>query len=175
LLERNDRLRSAALRAIVADPGRFALRAFERVGQTLGPNPGSEILYAYRDRLSAEGLIAIHAAQAFLLWGVAAAGLVLAWPADPRLRLAAIYVALYIGLVAAAVALPRYRLPILPFACLLFAHALVSWKGASPRRRLFAGIVVLALAANALYVGTRERAKLSERVEVWKSETPPSP
>jgi hypothetical protein len=161
-----------ALGYILRNPHTFAARCLYRLSQLLGPNPGRETIYAFRDRIDLRPLAGIHIAEAICLWSIALGGLALRVRRNRVYLFCALYAAAYVAAVTAVVAAPRYRLPALPFVCVLLAgglQGLIDLRRSGrpilrdPRVRI-AGAVALLVIANLGWQLTREMPKAADPV-----------
>jgi hypothetical protein len=161
------RARREGIGYVLHHPQVFALRWLYRSSQILGPNPGRESIHAFRDRIGMRPIVGFHLAESILLWSMSLAGLALSTRRNRIFLFCALYPAAYMALVAAVVAAPRYRLPAIPFVCVLFAgglQALIDLKREGRfrlrnRRLWIAGIVSLIVIANMGWQLAREIPK----------------
>ncbi len=141
---------------VLHHPQVFAVRWLYRCSQIIGPNPGREAIHAFRDRIGLRPIVGFHLAESILLWSVSLSGLVLSMRRNRVFLFCTLYAAAYSALVAVAIAAPRYRLPAIPFACVLFAGGLQALIDMKREGRLhlrnrpvwIAGIVTLIVIAN---------------------------
>jgi 4-amino-4-deoxy-L-arabinose transferase-like glycosyltransferase len=94
------------------NPTSFLLRHF-RIGAYPGASPGVEAAVSWAAILSYLGVAGFGIAGAFLLRG------------DPRIRLVLLLILFVTALHGATFGLTRFRLPVMPFAMLMAAHAIV--------------------------------------------------